>query len=271
MGYSKPNHTQIPNEFLDHDLAEIKSLAEIKVTLAVMRNTIGFHRSEEVMDVPRLIAATGLSRQSVIDGVKLALKNGRIKRRQSGHGFAYEANIVTVKKVDSSETANSQEFCKEVDSCEPPSLNISLKKERKRSHREPEPEVTLDPPYHSKAFNGALSAYETHTRERGSKITLAQRTELYRVLAQCGSEQLAVDSLKMAVRCGWKGVFPERLNGNGHKKPEQEYTGPVKSVPDPIKENCETCFGTGTIKRRDAHGYEYAEICKHRGNGVAVA
>lgn len=86
----------------------------------------------------------------------------------------------------------------------------------KRSHKEPQQEVVLDPPYHSKSFEEALTSYETHTRERGSKVTLAQRTELYRVLQQCGGEQIAIDALKMAVRCGWKGVFPERLNSNGY-------------------------------------------------------
>ncbi len=145
MAYEKPNHTQIPNAFLDNDLATIKSLAELKITLAVLRNTIGFHRHEVKLDVPKLIALTGLSRQSVIEGIKLAIENDRIRRRAVGRSFAYEGSL-TVKKVDYCNNRNSQEFCKEVDS-KAPSPYIDLNKERKSQKFYKDPQDPPEPTY----------------------------------------------------------------------------------------------------------------------------
>lgn len=61
-----------------------------------------------------------------------------------------------------------------------------------------------------------------------------------------------------------------RSNGNGNGKyHEQPYTGPVKSKPDPVKENCQRCRGMGTyLKKID--GIDYAFNCNHQGQGVAA-
>lgn len=90
----------------------------------------------------------------------------------------------------------------------------------KRSHKAPEPEVVIDPPFDSEPFHEVLASFEKHKREMGSKLTPTSREELYTVLAQCGGELIAIAALKMAVRCGWKGVFPERLSGNGYHEPK---------------------------------------------------
>jgi len=101
MAFDKPNYTQAPNLFFDAYLPKITALSELKVTLIVLRNTLGWHEKEVVMDIPFLIGATGLGRQSVIDGIKLAIERGTVRRRRVGHSFAYEANIRRVQKVDS--------------------------------------------------------------------------------------------------------------------------------------------------------------------------
>lgn len=59
-------------------------------------------------------------------------------------------------------------------------------------------------------------------------------------------------------------------NGNGHKKPEQEYTGPVKSTPNPKAENCPDCRGMGNV-RFEIDGIWYAKPCKHERSGVVAA
>lgn len=129
MAYDKPNHTQTPNFFFDKHLPEIKSLAEMKVTLIVFRGTLGWHEKEVELTVPALIGATGMSRQSVIDGIQLALQRETVKRRKSGRTFAYEANITTVKKLDSSQTRPVKILDQKVDCSPDPSLD-GLKKER---------------------------------------------------------------------------------------------------------------------------------------------
>ena len=74
---------------------------------------------------------------------------------------------------------------------------------------------------------------------------------------------------KKFIRVYWN--IRQQRNGNGHKKQsEQEYTGPVKSKPNPKAENCPDCRGMGNI-RFEIEGIWYAKPCKHEGNGVAAA
>jgi DNA-binding transcriptional ArsR family regulator len=88
-----PNYTQAPNLFFDKLLAEIDSLAELKVTLAIRRQTFGFHKKESELSATRLEQITGLSRRAVFDGLKLALERGHITRRERGQSFLYSLNI----------------------------------------------------------------------------------------------------------------------------------------------------------------------------------
>ena len=78
MSYPKPNYTQIPNLLLDDDMPEM-SHAELKVTLAILRKIVGFHKDgPEPMSLSQLQKMTGLSRKSVIAGIEEALTRGRI-------------------------------------------------------------------------------------------------------------------------------------------------------------------------------------------------
>lgn len=86
-----PNYTQAPNVLLDELLPEIKSLAELKVTLVVVRHTIGWHESESKLSLADLEQRTGMSRQSVIDGIKKGLERGTLERRIEGPKGAEQA------------------------------------------------------------------------------------------------------------------------------------------------------------------------------------
>lgn len=108
MAYDGPNYTQAPNLFFDEHLSEIKSLAELKVTLVIFRNTIGWHEDTVDMTTAELMKATGMSRPSVVEGVRLALGRGTIKRVQKGRSFAYEPNIVSVKNLNRSRKPDSK-------------------------------------------------------------------------------------------------------------------------------------------------------------------
>lgn len=92
-GYKPPNYTQVPNRLLEDELPNIDSLAELKVLLAVARATVGWHVREHTLSISDLEQRTGMSRQSVVDGVKKALASDRLLRRQDGQRYLYSLAI----------------------------------------------------------------------------------------------------------------------------------------------------------------------------------
>ena len=88
-GFEKPNHTQTPNTFFDESLKDIKSLCELKVMLVVIRKTFGWQKRRERISLSQLEGCTGLTRQGVQKGVKLAVEHGFIERQAVGQGFYY--------------------------------------------------------------------------------------------------------------------------------------------------------------------------------------
>jgi len=79
QGFAEPTYTQIPNEWFVL-LPQIETEAEDKVTQVVMRFTFGFHRKSARLSLSFLEQATGLSRPSVIAGIKAAVKRKTIRR-----------------------------------------------------------------------------------------------------------------------------------------------------------------------------------------------
>lgn len=105
-GYEGPNYTQIPNALLDDNMPHMKE-AELRVVLAICRQTFGWHKDADELSLTQLEAKTGLSRQGVINGIEAALKSGLIERHKTGKSFTYS---VIVHEVDKSTklTSNSQ-------------------------------------------------------------------------------------------------------------------------------------------------------------------
>lgn len=83
MNVDTPNFTQIPNEFLDRWMPHLGD-AELKVVLAVMRLTFGFHRESVRASITTLHEMTGLSRQGVINGGDAAQEHGILERKVDG-------------------------------------------------------------------------------------------------------------------------------------------------------------------------------------------
>lgn len=126
-GYDSPNYTQTPNELFDALLPDL-SLAELKVTLAIIRQTFGWHRDSHELSISFLMKASGLSRQAVVDGLERALARGYVKREKAGKTFRY---WLQVNDLDSQGTGPST--VKEVDRS---SVNGSdPKKEREEKER----------------------------------------------------------------------------------------------------------------------------------------
>lgn len=79
-GFESPNYTMLPNEFFDDLLKDIKELSELKVTLTALRETFGYHRPEAELAQGYFVKATGMERDRVRSGLKLALERGTLKK-----------------------------------------------------------------------------------------------------------------------------------------------------------------------------------------------
>lgn len=93
QAFDAPNYTQAPNAFFDVLVIEIDSMAELKVTLAIIRATFGWHKDEDELSFSQLEERTGLARQSVNDGVAAALDRGYVTRRKQGRSFLYRLEV----------------------------------------------------------------------------------------------------------------------------------------------------------------------------------
>jgi hypothetical protein len=82
-GFDSPNHTETPNDLFDVLMKDM-DLAELKVTLAVIRGTIGYHKDDYVCSLSKLCKVTGMCENSVISGAEKAEQRGTIKRVVTG-------------------------------------------------------------------------------------------------------------------------------------------------------------------------------------------
>jgi len=88
-GFQSPNHTQCPNDLFDDYLRSMHK-AELKVVLAVIRHTLGFHRRKARISVREIKELTGLGSQSISRGAKAAEARGLLKRHQDGRKTLWE-------------------------------------------------------------------------------------------------------------------------------------------------------------------------------------
>jgi hypothetical protein len=78
-GFHHPNHTQVPNDLFDVHLREM-GLAELKVVLVVLRETLGWQRNRASLTLDELAELSGLDRGSVLDGAGRAERRGVLRR-----------------------------------------------------------------------------------------------------------------------------------------------------------------------------------------------
>lgn len=103
MSIDAPNYTQVPNDlFL---LMPDMDKSELKVVLAVCRQTIGWHKTKDRLTITRLMTLTGLSRQSVYDGISKAIDRGILIQDECPEdGYVYSLDI----RVSNEETPSVQ-------------------------------------------------------------------------------------------------------------------------------------------------------------------
>jgi len=141
----QPNYTQIPNSFLDEQMRRRDmGIGELKVCLAIARQTFGWHKEGDRLSLSQLEELTGLSRQGVINGINAAIKNGLIVRTQKGQGYIYSLNVVATSQVsrpvdNTASQVSRPELVKEVDQFEPKLvklLDTQKKDTKKRKEKE---------------------------------------------------------------------------------------------------------------------------------------
>lgn len=77
--------------------------AELRIVMAVVRKTFGYHKEKDRVSFSQFQKLTGLTRQGVTNGIKAALKRGVLGREESGNSFLY---FLIVNDADSSEVVN---------------------------------------------------------------------------------------------------------------------------------------------------------------------
>src|SRR5699024_7589922 len=76
----KPNHTQIPNIFIDEWIPKLKG-SEIQIFLIICRQTIGWHKDTDRISTSQLKEKTGLSNRCIIDTIRSLEKHGLIETK----------------------------------------------------------------------------------------------------------------------------------------------------------------------------------------------
>jgi len=92
-GFESPNYTQVPNDLFDIHMAHM-GMAELKVLMAIMRWTFGFHLTERHLSLTKLQAITGLSRSSVMDGIAEAVGHGFIEKEPGNGVTLFRVNVM---------------------------------------------------------------------------------------------------------------------------------------------------------------------------------
>jgi phage replication O-like protein O len=64
-----PNHTQVPNEFIDKRMRDLSGAA-LKCFLLICRKTIGWHKLSDAISYSQIKDITGLSNEAVTEGLK---------------------------------------------------------------------------------------------------------------------------------------------------------------------------------------------------------
>lgn len=124
---SPPGYTQIPNVLIDEVMPDITTLAELKVTMAIARETFGWQREERRLGLDEIMKLTKLSRTSAQAGVTAGLARGYLGRRREGHGFVYGLRVASAKNVDSSPSSEESTSLTQLSSDSGPPSNKGKK------------------------------------------------------------------------------------------------------------------------------------------------
>lgn len=214
-GFESPNYTQSPNDFFD--MIPDMSDAELRVTLVMIRNTFGWHKTEFKMGVSKLADAAGLSRQGALDGASAAEKRGTFRRLNPEAITEAEWELVTLNPVEGTPLASRGGTLNPVED------SLGLKKDKKISK-----ESSLTPEQHSQLsqfvdrfgkFNNTqeaetiLALFEKH----GNPKMLEVFDWVFKKEIHLTNRPSLVDSIQTAAE-RWSGRKERKNAGNPRKR-----------------------------------------------------
>lgn len=77
-----PNHTQIPNTFIDESMARLTH-AQFKVLIAICRKTIGWHKHSDYISISQIMELANVSNKTVVNALVQLEDMGYITTRKS--------------------------------------------------------------------------------------------------------------------------------------------------------------------------------------------
>lgn len=160
-------YTQIPNGILDrmHEMTG----AEFKVVCAIARQTLGWHKTRDTISISQIEQLTGLSRQSVIDGINRAVKDGFIRKSESGYSYSYEITDETTAADEDIDASQKIRLVKKLDQSKNlTSLKIRPKLVKKLDSQKKERNKTLSYERGDEQSSLALDIPEEHIEQPSS-------------------------------------------------------------------------------------------------------
>ena len=92
MKYKLPNHTQVPNDFIDKDMKTISG-NDAKVYLVICRKTIGWHKEADYISISQIVNLTGISNRVVIKCINNLAEKKFIAKERTKHTTRYTINF----------------------------------------------------------------------------------------------------------------------------------------------------------------------------------
>lgn len=155
-GFLSPNYTQTPNNLFD-ELMQDMTEAELKVVLAIVRKTMGYHKKSDEISLSLLEEMTGLSRQSCHDGACRAIERGIIK--VLGHGTRGVTIYSLVVKEDQSTKKTSEGNDQSTDKTSTGQQSRHTKETGKKSKRKKEEPAPVPAVTYSEAAHELVKAW----------------------------------------------------------------------------------------------------------------
>ena len=97
MAFKVPNHTQTPNELFDEHMKTMSG-SELKIVLAICRQTFGWHKEQDRISTAQLMEMTGLSNRSVINAIRKVMARGLVARRRVDDSYEYALILTPYEK-----------------------------------------------------------------------------------------------------------------------------------------------------------------------------
>jgi len=129
--FSKPNFTQVPNDFFDKVMPSLKP-SELRVLIIIMRQTFGWgNKAWDRISISQLIEKTQMARQSVISASQSLVKKKLVLKHKCGSNGDEESwySLIVENPVEFQKPIGDSNISYQSKFKTPPSLNFRPTKE----------------------------------------------------------------------------------------------------------------------------------------------